>query len=760
MKKIILFVSLILSVMAVSAQSVPTSPILLTTHSAYYEPSTHNRWYYSGGAGVTPFWWQGVDSVQMKRNIALQVVLTNARMDSLKALYGALLGNNNWSGHNTYQAYIDMAANSPIVFHNSAGTFYTQLNTNATTTQNNLISFPNKTGVIALTSDLGTGTLTYSLTNGYGVTGSTFNNTGNVTWKTDSTTIQTIDNFFPKADTRYYTKTIADGRYGTLTQQNTSVTNITNLQNRNINTGYGTLGGGNLTADRTIIADSASAIGLVSKSRLATNLTGYLHKTQAIVNADDYTDSFTGWNADGFNHGSAIWQILNAYSFTNVKILLSNKTYKPISNDSIAYTIYNVSLQGVRQPAFKDSLKTLDIGTVIQGGLRIKQSPTQLSSNISITDLGFDAGKTVTDLYYSGADIQGVYFSYAIADDPGYGSNFYAKNVTVLIRTPTGSVHGFLVERFNNVYLDNIRTCFGIYGTVIKSSNVHVGLTANYGNLDYGQIIKAGEITAIGNITIDDALSDQMPPEVTHTWVSIPKAQAGFYLLSGFSSSLNLPNVMVSKVRVYNAFRGIDIDPTSNTTISGVTIGEALIQNCNYGLVRDGTGTVTNVYIGYLGIDNTTVNALDFYNSSGVTDSNFRIGTLNVTNSSAASVGIQLNSCSLEVGTYNVSNVTDAVYLVNSSKLILNNYVPGSGIVNYLHSGSLSPISTNVTADANGNVAVLGNLSAGQFFVSSLNAAPSTSTSTGSLGEIRITATAIYVCTATNTWVKAALATF
>ena len=47
-----------------------------------------------------------------------------------------------------------------------------------------------------------------------------------------------------------------------------------------------------------------------------------------------------------------------------------------------------------------------------------------------------------------------------------------------------------------------------------------------------------------------------------------------------------------------------------------------------------------------------------------------------------------------------------------------------------------------------------------QYYVSDLNSAPVTASSTGTKGEIRITDAAIYVCTATNTWKKAALATF
>ena len=47
-----------------------------------------------------------------------------------------------------------------------------------------------------------------------------------------------------------------------------------------------------------------------------------------------------------------------------------------------------------------------------------------------------------------------------------------------------------------------------------------------------------------------------------------------------------------------------------------------------------------------------------------------------------------------------------------------------------------------------------GNLEAKQFRLSALNTAPASSTATGTAGEIRVTASGIYYCTATNTWIK------
>lgn len=55
---------------------------------------------------------------------------------------------------------------------------------------------------------------------------------------------------------------------------------------------------------------------------------------------------------------------------------------------------------------------------------------------------------------------------------------------------------------------------------------------------------------------------------------------------------------------------------------------------------------------------------------------------------------------------------------------------------------------------------VNGTLRANQFYLSSLNTAPATASSTGTTGEIRIDANYIYICTATNTWKRVAIATW
>ena len=52
------------------------------------------------------------------------------------------------------------------------------------------------------------------------------------------------------------------------------------------------------------------------------------------------------------------------------------------------------------------------------------------------------------------------------------------------------------------------------------------------------------------------------------------------------------------------------------------------------------------------------------------------------------------------------------------------------------------------------------NTEAASYSITALNTAPSSATDTGVLGEIRYTADYMYVCTATNTWKRSALATW
>lgn len=78
-----------------------------------------------------------------------------------------------------------------------------------------------------------------------------------------------------------------------------------------------------------------------------------------------------------------------------------------------------------------------------------------------------------------------------------------------------------------------------------------------------------------------------------------------------------------------------------------------------------------------------------------------------------------------------------------------------SGSVFLNHSGSLRFSTSAAGATIYGDVTTTG-----QFKVNALNTAPASASATGVLGEIKFTADHIYVCVATNTWKRVAIATF
>lgn len=75
--------------------------------------------------------------------------------------------------------------------------------------------------------------------------------------------------------------------------------------------------------------------------------------------------------------------------------------------------------------------------------------------------------------------------------------------------------------------------------------------------------------------------------------------------------------------------------------------------------------------------------------------------------------------------------------------------------------GTAAPIDLfSVGSSSQFQVSAAGVATASQYKISALNTAPASATATGTLGEIRITSTYIYICTATNTWVRASLSTW
>jgi lysophospholipase L1-like esterase len=136
-----------------------------------------------------------------------------------------------------------------------------------------------------------------------------------------------------------------------------------------------------------------------------------------------------------------------------------------------------------------------------------------------------------------------------------------------------------------------------------------------------------------------------------------------------------------------------------------------------------------------------------------------------------SNVGVgQLAACNLTTGYYNVAlgfyagkviaDGSTANQTSNTSVYVGSNVRAGAnGAANEVVIGAdaIGAGSNTVTL---GNTSVTDTYLRGKLHLNALNTAPASASATGTLGEIRVTADALYVCIATDTWVKAALATW
>lgn len=88
-----------------------------------------------------------------------------------------------------------------------------------------------------------------------------------------------------------------------------------------------------------------------------------------------------------------------------------------------------------------------------------------------------------------------------------------------------------------------------------------------------------------------------------------------------------------------------------------------------------------------------------------------------------------------------------------------NTYANGAGQTNQIVIGDAA-VGNGSNTFTHGNSSITDHYFSGKLHLTSLNTAPASASATGVLGEIRVVADYIYVCVATNTWVRTALTTW
>ena len=302
------------------------------------------------------------------------------------------------------------------------------------------------------------------------------------------------------------------------------------------------------------------------------------------------------------------------------------------------------------------------------------------------------------------------------------------------------------------------------------------------GQLDLRYLVKAGLLggqTAIGGTAVTDIL--KLQGTSGNGTLTSPAIQA-LVGNNGATTALTILN---------NGNVGIDVTvPTQKLDVSGNinlnTNGTAILMSSYKG--ADSVGS--NLFIGgggqssigeagatYKGSYNTAQgfqslrsNTTGYYNSA----QGYRALYSNTTGYSNSAQGVQA-LYSNTTGNYNsAQGVQAGRSIIDGNSNTFVGYAAGYH-ASQLTSASNSMALGNGAYTTASNQVVIGNtaitdiyanqngtatIRAGKFQLSDLNTAPASKTATGTKGEIRVTADAIYVCSATDTWVKCNLATW
>jgi hypothetical protein len=299
------------------------------------------------------------------------------------------------------------------------------------------------------------------------------------------------------------------------------------------------------------------------------------------------------------------------------------------------------------------------------------------------------------------------------------GSQTLSSNTTGGSNTGIGA--GALY--YNTTGLSNVAIgAYALYYTSTSNNNVAIGTFAGSYIADGSTSNTSVNSLFLGNNTKASALG------VTNEIV------IGYTAIGNGTNTATLGNSSI----VSTFLRG-------NTAIGSTSFDSTNPERL---LVYSATTTSVNQIVGRSSINSYL--QLNIQNTStGASSSSDVIATNNTGNETTNYIDMGINGSAYSNASWTISGANDS-YLYSMSGDLTVGTATASKVVK-IHTGGTLAANVRATID---DIGILVN---GEYRLAVLNTAPSSSTDTGTLGEIRITSTYIYVCTATNTWVRSAL---
>jgi hypothetical protein len=337
------------------------------------------------------------------------------------------------------------------------------------------------------------------------------------------------------------------------------------------------------------------------------------------------------------------------------------------------------------------------------------------------------------------------------------GATFKSTSVSLDVAAPTGfhnvntyattinrntNIYGFIAQ--NSIASTNTANITGVYGLVglyistamstgaTGTLSSRVGIVNNFSNASAMNITNAYgyRVNSLGN-TGGGTITGFAQIALT----ALSLATNNVYLLLG-TDTIPSGNWSIHSITANPFYHNGNLQLGSTTP----TVGAEKLQVTGAASISNGLLVGASVTVGSTSIPNDIV--LKGSNSSS--GGGAAIGIYN----GASQIGFIGNYSRYTGSTY------DGRFMVQSANALYLNAVSQNVVIGAGTDDGINKFQVNGSSYFNDSI------KATQYNLSALNTAPSNSTDTGVLGEIRIDANNIYVCKAANTWVRAALSTF
>ena len=526
-----------------------------------------------------------------------------------------------------------------------------------------------------------------------------------------------------------------------------STNNIYNLgstsyQWNNIYTNKFIINGGTssqfLKADGSLLTDTntylASLTGLSNSSGVLTNNgSGGLSWTAVASSSPGGSNSYVQFNNSG--------------SFGGDSNFIWDNTYKKF----IIGTTSSASA-----PSFQIYQPTTGIGTMTLSSTTITGTGTQFTNTFKIGDT-FTLSAVLYTISAIGSDTSmTVSPSGTVASPTAYtltgGARFNVYGNGNIVFGSTSTM--WYDARYGSLNIGSSASQSNYLLNVVGNANISGNLYLTSGQTNYFKYNNAGDGGLALSLNNNAATIVFNQQGTIRSGVPVDGG-AGIYALAGSDNSSGIVQVHSGNVNAkFNSWSG------SSTNAQVSIIGNPYSVSGNYNILQLQMGSFGGNFQEKTGYGYTMNWVMGGYNGSSSYYNNI-IG--NQITSMWHINGVANPIAALAFSSYSLNNGLIEVMRVTGNKTMIIGATADNG--NTLQVNGTSYISNNLLLGTSVNdgvnqLQVNGSIISSQFRLSSLNTAPISSTASGTYGEIRVDGNYIYVCKATNTWVRSPLSSF